>query len=420
MRALKRYFLRLEDWARVGNLSRLKSLALRARAISAPARVAAQSLHLVTWHPTRRRSDLVAKTIALAAREKVVLSPAARLIRSILLKRCISASERGVILVSFETELAKLAALASLSELEQKYAIVFLPTWQPFYSPALFGFAARARRPYWIMPSSRADQALCADLGPLCRPLPFQASSWVSHAQFDHPQAEKTIDLLMLANFNSYKRHWRLFEALREMPVSLRVVVAGRPFGGRTAATLLAEADAFGVRERIEIRQDPSDREVAELLAAARIFCALSHREGSYIAIAEALMAGTPVAMFADAVVGSREYIGPETGWLLDPQRALGPQLRQCLGRAAELQPREWAKINISAEVNVPRLNALLREDAARIGETWSSDLHPFFCRHFEFEYLDAAAAGALRAEYDTLRNMYGLEILRGAQAAAA
>jgi len=141
MRALKRYFLRLADWARVGNFSRLKSLALRARAISAHARVAAQSLHLVTWHPARGRSDLVAKTIALAARESVVLSPAARLIRSIILKPCMSASERGVILVSFETELAKLAGLASLSELERRYAIVFLPTWQPFYSPALFAFA---------------------------------------------------------------------------------------------------------------------------------------------------------------------------------------------------------------------------------------------------------------------------------------
>jgi hypothetical protein len=38
-----------------------------------------------------------------------------------------SASELGVILVSFEAELMKLAGLASPSELERRYAIVFLP-----------------------------------------------------------------------------------------------------------------------------------------------------------------------------------------------------------------------------------------------------------------------------------------------------
>ena len=54
-----------------------------------------------------------------------MLSPAA-LIRSIL-NPCMSASELGVILVSFEAELAKLAGVASLSELERRYAIVFLP-----------------------------------------------------------------------------------------------------------------------------------------------------------------------------------------------------------------------------------------------------------------------------------------------------
>jgi glycosyltransferase involved in cell wall biosynthesis len=415
MRALKRCLLRLEDWARVGSLNRIKSLTLRARAFSPRARVFAQSWYLITWHPVRGRAGMVSRTLALAARDTAARAPAATLIRSILLKPRISPEERGVLLVSFEHELAKLATLASLSELEKEYAIVFLPTWQPFYSAPLFAFAARARRPYWIMPSSQEDQVLCADFGPLCRPLPFQASSWVSHAQYTQRHIDKTIDLLMLANFGSYKRHWRLFEALPDLPQSLRVVLAGRPFGGRTAATLRAEADAFGVSERFEIREDPSDHEIAMLLASARVFCALSHREGSYIAIAEALMAGTPVAMFADAVVGSREYIRPQTGWFLDPQRALGPQLLKCLERAAELQPRAWAETHISAEVNGPRLNAILRQDAERGGEVWTRDLQGFFCRHFEFEYLDATAESALHAEYDTLRTQFGVEIVRPA-----
>lgn len=417
MRVLQRCLLRLEDWARRGSFSRLKALAWRTYAslLSPRQRVAAQALYLVTWHPVRGRRDLVDGTLGLAARREGARAHSVHIGRSILLKRPVSDAERGLLLVSFEPELQSLANLSSLPELEKRYAIVFLPTWQPFYSEALFNFAARARRPYWIMPSSTPDEELCADFGPLCRPLPFQASSWVSHAQYKCAGVVKTVDLLMLANFSAYKRHWRLFEALRDLPSSLTVVVAGRPFSGRTAASLAADAAAFGVRERIQIREDPSDLEVASLLSSARLFCALSHKEGSYIAIAEALMADTPVAMFSNAIVGSKEYINPATGYLLDPDRLLAPQLLQCLDRADRLHPRAWAKSNIAAEVNFPRFNEILRGDTERLGEAWSTDLTAFFCRHFEFEYNDPAAEASFRAEYRALAEQFGLHIARQA-----
>jgi glycosyltransferase involved in cell wall biosynthesis len=415
MLALRRCLLRLEDWARTGSLGRLRSLALlaKSRVLSPRQRVSALALYLVTWHPARRRRDLVKKAMALAARQKKALFDSATIARSILLKRAVSNTERGVLLVSFEPELATLAGLASLAELERRYAIVFLPTWQPFYSEALFAFAARARRPYWIMPSATPDQHLCGDLGPLCRPLPFQASSWVSQAQYESITAPKTIDLLMVANFSPYKRHWRLFEALQNLPPSLTVVLAGRPFSGRTAASLAADADAFGVRDRIQIREDPSDQELAALLASARVFCALSHKEGSYIAVAEALMADTAVAMFANAIVGSKEYISPATGWLLEPERPLAPQLLQCLDRAGQLHPRRWAKANISAEINVARFNEVMWRDALQLGETWTVDLTGFFCRHFEFEYVDSVAETDFRAEYGMLAMEFGLTVTR-------
>jgi glycosyltransferase involved in cell wall biosynthesis len=414
MRVLKRCVLRVQDWARTANLSRIKSVFLRifARFLAPEKLVNARVLYLVAWHPARGRRVLVKKTIALAGtRNKLVDST--QIATSILLKSSVSADERGVLLVSFEPQLSKLVALKDFPELEKRYAIVFVPTWQPFDSEAIFVLAARAQRPFWVMPSSTADQSLCADLGRLCRPLPFQASSWASYAQYADTRAAKRVDLLMLANFSSYKRHWRLFEAARDLPVSLRIVVAGRPCFGRTAESLLEEADAFGVRDRIELVEDPSDEEVARLLASARVFCGLSHKEGSYIAIAEALLADTAVAMFADAVVGSKEYIGPATGWLLEPKQPLAPQLLRCLQQVDERRPREWAKTNISAEANNPRFNELMRQDAMQLGEQWTVDLARFYCRHFEFEYFDRTAQARFGEEYQLLSDRFGLTVRR-------
>lgn len=415
MRILRRLVLRLEDFARIRGLSRIKALLLQvyARARNRQALVNANAQYLVSWHPIRRQLHTVQATIALAAKSGVARADTVDLDRSILLKRYISSRERGVLLVSFESELAKLARLKSLPELEARYAIIFVPTWQPFYSEALFQFAARALRPYWIMPSASQDQRLCANLGPLCKPLPFQASSWVSERAYPDVGAPKTVDLLMLANFSKYKRHWRLFEALRDMPQSVKVVLAGVPIGERTIHSVRREADAFGVGGRIDFRERPTDDEVAQLLASAKVFCALSHKEGSFIAVAEALMAGTPVAIFADAIVGSKEYIGPETGWLLQPRQPLGPQLLACVSGASGLRPREWAKRHIAAEVNVPRLNERMRADATQLGEDWSTDLAAFLCRHFDFEYPDPAVESAMAAEYRSLAAQHGVRIAR-------
>jgi hypothetical protein len=217
----------------------------------------------------------------------------------------------------------------------------------------------------------------------------------------------------MLANFSSYKRHWRLFEAIPQLPASTRIVLAGRPFSGRTADSLKAEAAAFNVADRFEIQENPSDSALAQLLASARVLCALSHREGSYIAVAEALMADTPVAMFTNAVIGSKEYIQEETGFLLDPQTSLGPQLAQCLERSRYLHPGQWAADNISAEVNFPRFNDLLRRDSTDLGGQWTENMEPFFCRHFDFEYFAASAERRHDPEYELLKRDFGLDVTR-------
>lgn len=414
MRILKRVAIRFEDFARTRHLSRIKAFILQLRAVfNREALISANAQYLVSWHPVRRPLGAVHAAIGRAARCGNALSDSVDLERSVLLKRHVSQRERGVLLVSFESELLKLARLKALPEFEDRYAIIFLPTWQPFYSEAIFRFAARARRPYWIMPSASSDQQLCANLGPHCKPLPFQASSWVSERQYGDIGPPKTIDLLMLANFSRYKRHWRLFEAIKDMPDSVSIVLAGVPIGSRTIDSLRAEADAFGVGKRITIRERPTDDEVASLLASAKVFCALSHKEGSYIAVAEALLAGTPVAIFDDAIVGSKEYICPETGWFLNPRQRLGPQFVACLSRASSLHPREWAKRHIAAEVNFPRLNDLMRAYASEIGEDWSVDLAAFYCRHFEFEYSDPSAERDMSAEYQSVATQFGIRTAR-------
>jgi glycosyltransferase involved in cell wall biosynthesis len=370
--------------------------------------------YLVSSHPSRLQRRLVQTAIKASRRELAKFTTVdsyTRLSRSILVKAPVSPNERGILIVSFETELEKLVLSPSFAEVERLYQVVFLPTWQPAYSRALFLLAARATRPYYVMPASEDDLSLGSLLGELCVPLPFQASSWVAGGCYSDTPA-KDIDILLLANFSKYKRHWRLFEALKDIPISTRVVIAGRPWGGRTADTLLREARAFGVEQRISIMQDLTDQEVACLLARARLFCALSHKEGSFIAVAEALMAGTPVAIFDNAIIGSKSFVRPETGFRLDPNSALGPQINDALSRAASLAPQKWARREIAAEIQVQRLTEEMRAVGKARGEWWSAPIAPFYCRNFIFDYLHVSDREAFAEHYRHLALTCGLAIV--------
>lgn len=334
--------------------------------------------------------------------------------RSIILKVPGRGGEHGFLLTSFEAELDKLATSPHLGRIEASYDICFVPTWQPFYTVPLYRFLARASRPIMLMPSSRPDYQLCTRRHLDLVALPFQASSWVN-PQFFQPSSRKDIDLIMLANFSAYKRHWHLFRALRDLPTDLRVVLVGVPIDTRTPEALLDEARLFGVADRVKIVETPSDDVVSSLLARARLFLALSAKEGSCIAVAEALFAGTPVAIYKDAVIGSKEYVNPKTGVLLDRSRPLAAQIMEVLERTDDFAPAEWARREIGSAVNSARLNQQVRKLTTERGAPWTRDLVAFYCRHFDFFYHDATAEDEFAAEYGRFRETFGIEIVRSA-----
>ncbi|WP_306549717.1 glycosyltransferase [Desulfobulbus sp.] len=311
------------------------------------------------------------------------------LIRSIVLKKYISEKEKGIVLVSFENQLEKLANLSKLNDFEKEYQVIFLPSWQPFYSTAFYTFLSRVKEPFWIMPSSARDMKLCETVGPLCLPLPFQASSWVDGDKYTDSQGNKDIDIIMLANFSKYKRHWLLFEALAELSENLKVVIAGRPLGDRNRESLILEAKNFGVADRICIIENPSNEEIRDLLGRSKMFCALSHKEGSYIAVVESMFAGAPVIMYENAIIGSKDFVNLKTGLLVGEKEKLSGKIRYLLENYGKFDTQKWAKSNISARINSKKLNLLLRENSLLVGNQWTHDVTPFYCENFNFYFYD-------------------------------
>jgi glycosyltransferase involved in cell wall biosynthesis len=272
---------------------------------------------------------------------------------------------------------------------------------------------ARSTQPYFLMPSAFSESDLCSEFSQKCVFLPFHAASWVRASLYPSSPDERTIDLLMVANFSRHKRHWRLLEALSQMPREISAVFVGVPLFRRTAASLRYEARLFGVEDRIDIVERASDESLRGILRSARLMCAMTHKEGSYIAVAEALMAGTPVAMFSNAKIGTKAYVTNETGFLLSARKQLAPQLMSALDKADAVRPQTWAKENISAEANSARLNQLLQQWSTEHDLRWTHDVEPVYCQHFQFRYLRDDAEPSLEGEYRRLRQEFGLSVVR-------
>jgi glycosyltransferase involved in cell wall biosynthesis len=408
--------LRLDDLARTHHLSVILGLirlatsqvwrrvdladsVARLIAAGLPRRFARPLLHWAT------------KRIALPDQRPARINPNAILERSIIVKPPSPGGERGILFVSFEGELARVLNCRRFEVLQDRYQLAFLPTWQPAHSRELLYLAARSACPFVVMPASRVDlAALPRELPPHCLTVDLQASSWVSSRHFT-PTINKDIDLILLANFSKYKRHWKLFEGLSQLRAPLRVVCAGRPWGGRQRADLEAESAAFGVRDMIDIIDNPTDQQVADLLARSRMFCAMSYKEGSFVAVAESLVAGTPVGMFSDATIGTKQFINEKTGFLFARNEPLGPQLESALERCAGLKPREWACREIVAEQSILKFNRAMRAHSLRLGAPWTHDGFGVYSRNFTFGYLNRTDELAMSQCYAELAENHGLRV---------
>jgi glycosyltransferase involved in cell wall biosynthesis len=337
---------------------------------------------------------------------------------SLVLKAPGPNGEKGVLYVSFEYNWLRLVAHHDAGAVLDDYYLVGASSWTPTDYATISAFAGLSEDPIFVGVSNLADMGPIGLMRPVAEPVAILASDWVNPAYYEpRPHDQRSIDVLVVANWTRVKRHWLLFEALREMPRNARVVLVGRNAPGRTEKEIRAEARAFGVRQDLELHTNLTIDEVTALQCDARISAIFTHREGSCVAVPESLFADAPVAMMAEAHIGSKAYINRQTGVLLG-RRRLARQLRRFWEESGRYNAREWALRNISCAATTRRLNAILRGWARRTGRPWTEDIAPM-CWRYVPSYVNAADEARLAPAVERLRRRHGvvLEKFRGERA---
>lgn len=299
-----------------------------------------------------------------------------QLTRSIVLKAP-SADEKGVLLNYFEYNLARVLALGDdgLAWLGSHYDLILVASWSPTDYVLLGSALLRLRSPLFLQCANEAERSRLCALHPRLVVLPGLACDWVNPEFYQpKPMAARRIDILMVANWGEFKRHWEFFLALRRLPANLRVVLVGQREGGRDRACIERLARQLGVPQKLELLESLSIDEVTELECDARVSVILSRREGGCVAAVESLFAGCALAMRADAHIGSAAHINQHTGRRLRPGR-IAQDLATLLADTGSLDPHTWASAHIRHDLTLQRINAVLRDQAKADGRPWTSNL---------------------------------------------
>lgn len=297
--------------------------------------------------------------------------------RSLILKPPGPDGEKGVLYVAFEYNLYRLLrGLADPAELLNRYDLVLSTSW----SPTSYGLLEWALRivpgTLYLEAGNPAEIAKLEAYHPRIRCVSTMPCEWIHPDNFNpKPHAARAYDILMVANWAPFKRHYELFGALAKLPASLKVALIGQKEAGRTAQSITATARSLGAKQELEVFESLPIQKVREIQCDSKTAVLMSRREGSCVAAMEALFANTPLGMRADAHVGSRKYVNEHTGRLLNPQRGIHRELAALLEAAPHLEPRQWAVNHLTCHHAITRLNSELKQHAAVQGRRWTRDL---------------------------------------------
>jgi len=323
--------------------------------------------------------------------------------RSIILKAPAENGEKGVLLMTFEYNWARLLIGLSDDEfqwMDEHYDLVLSTSWSPTDYAVLALALSRTKGTVFVQSCNYGEIETIEGFHPRLKCLATLPCDWINPELYSPmPADERTTDIVMVANWGEFKRHWDLFRALAKMPPSLKVVLVGQQERGRTIETLRSLAKDFGVRQDLKFIESVPIEEVARQQCNAKVSVIMTRREGCCVAAAESLFAGCALAMREDAHVGPLAYINKRTGRRLGPGQ-LAEDLSALIRDACRLDPRAWAIENIAGEASRRKLDELLSAHACEHGRPWTLGVvlpqwrpHPTFAKEEDRESMRPAYA---------------------------
>ncbi len=285
--------------------------------------------------------------------------------------------EKGVLLLKYSQRMPAFRNQVDMEALLGRYQLVLEPSWSGYASLDVLGFAHFRKHPIVVLSPFRGDREFLDSLGSNLMAIELGPGDWVDPRVFRPIAREpKRYDLVMIARWNTLKRHDLLLRALWRIadPDILVALVAMYSQRDTERKEILMALESSGLRPQIEIFENVPPDQVNLILNQSKVNVLLSRQEGGNRGLFEGFLAGVPGLAFRDHVGIRSEHFQPETGRLIE-RADLAAQLCFFREHWMEFDPRPWALAHITPEISTHRLNQFLKQIALQRGEPWTRDL---------------------------------------------
>ncbi len=311
-------------------------------------------------------------------------------------------NERGVLLLQYTHVFGRFLVNYDVRKLSQRFSIVLEPSWLPYPDPYWAMFSCRETPVVSELMNEAAAEALHRSELPLI-PLSLGAQDWINPDDFrPMPGVKKDYDLVMIASFAPFKRHYVVFEAMRRLrPRRLRLALVGGTWQ-RTRAEMDAEIRSYGLQDDVDVYQGLSAAQINDLLNRSKYNVLFSKVEGGNRALMEGFAAGTPCIVYKHIFGPRHADINEHTGYLADDHELVS-LLPQALEQYEKFRAREWFVEHTGCYNATRKLNAVLQEEAQRRSENWTSDIVCKVNRN-DLVYRDPSDAARMKPGWDELQ----------------
>lgn len=312
------------------------------------------------------------------AANDVFLNNPARMLQSLaIVLKSPGVNERGVLLLKYSFAFLLFEHLFDLKRILDRYYLVLEPSWSGYCTPEILNFT-RYDQPIFVQTPEPRDIAFLRRLGNNLIPIPIGANWWVDHRTFQPLEGiPKDVDLVVNSGWARFKRHERIFHALRTLRrhgQTLKVILIGYPME-IAKQEVLRMANHYGVGSQLEIYEKIPQADVNLCFNRAKVNVVWSRREGINRAIVEGMFAGTPGLQREGFNYGyQHDYINCQTGMYVREHK-FPETLSWMIDHHSEFSPRQWVMDHMSCHRSAEILNEEIRRSAIARGEEWTRPL---------------------------------------------
>jgi glycosyltransferase involved in cell wall biosynthesis len=282
--------------------------------------------------------------------------------------------EKGVILINYNETMAKLRLKYDMSSILKDYNIALELSYYGCCIPEIMQFLEHKDSDIVVGVVQDLESRFLERLEANIHSADYSSSTWVDDRAFYNLNLEKEYDCIMVAMWNDIKRHYLLFEAIKEIgDPSYRACLVGGAWG-RVRADIEEMADYYGIRKNITVFEKIPPDQVNVLLNKSKVNLLLSLKEGGNKAIVEGMFADVPAIVLSEHLGIAPQWINENTGMLADKHR-LKDALLHFRTSFAKYRPRDWAMNNISCKASTAKLEKKLKELATNKNQPWITPL---------------------------------------------